>query len=131
MARQPSTQWIHETIVEKEFYCPDNLVTSAKISIPWVVCLNEWVCAFQIIGENDDYVYHAHGEDGLQTILIACAAIRTRFDKMNSMRSAKPAYETIFPKAIPWELGLDFHRSLCDIISDKVDYYENQILNRQ
>ena len=99
--------------------------------MPWAARLNEWVCAFPITGENDDYVYHAHGEDGLQTILVACAAIRNRLDKMSSMHSAKPAYETIFPKTIPWELGLDFHRSLCDTINEKVDHYENKILDQR
>jgi hypothetical protein len=79
----------------------------------------EWVCAFQLYGLEDNRIRRARGLDGLQALMVASGAIRSTLDQFELVVS-DTAYEVVFPRYVPFCLGLDFHRNVSKLVDAEV-----------
>jgi hypothetical protein len=100
----------------------DGRTAEARLGFPYADAEHprEWVCAFQIHGLEENKIRRARGVDGLQALMIACGAIRSSLDQLEFVNSEAEPYEVIFPRYVPFCLGLDFHRNLCKLVDAEV-----------
>lgn len=87
----------------------------------------EWICAFQIHGLKDGQIRMARGADGLQALTIASMAIRARLDRLKTIGPSSVPYEIIFPRYLPFDYGLEFHRKLCNLVDVEIKAKEAQL----
>jgi hypothetical protein len=92
---------------------------------------SEWSCAFQIEGWKDDRVRLARGVDGLQALTIASTVIRKSLDRLKDVVSDVTPYEVIFPRYVPFCLGIEHHRKLCNILDAEVKKKQRQLSRRR
>ena len=92
---------------------------------------DEWVCSFQLYGLPDSRIRAARGNDGLQALVIASDAVRKSLDRLTSVSSDLEPYEIIFPRYLPFCLGLDFHRRLCKLVDAEVEKEQETLAARR
>jgi hypothetical protein len=88
---------------------------------------DSWTCSFQVTGLKDNRVKIAHGEDGLQAIMLAATAIRKQLDRVKSVMSSTEPYEFVFPRFVPMSYGLEFHHKLCNLLNVAIEKREKQL----
>ena len=88
---------------------------------------DSWMCAFQVAGLRDGRIKVAHGADGLQAVMIAATAIRKQLDRAKNVVSSTEPYEFVFPRFVPMSFGLEFHRRLCNLLSEEIEKKEKQL----
>lgn len=89
-----------------------------------------WVCSFQIQGLKDGRVRAARGGDGLQSLTIAASVIRKSLDRLRNISADVIPHEIIFPRYVPFCAGLEFHRSLCNVLDLEIKKKERQLARR-
>jgi len=89
-----------------------------------------WVCSFQLYGLEDNRIRRARAPDGLLALLIASGAIRRSLDRLERVSSDAEPWELVFPRHLPFCLGLDFHRKLCKLVDAEIKK-EDKRLARQ
>lgn len=87
----------------------------------------EWICSFQIQGLKDDRIHRARGADGVQALTIASMAIRARLDRLKTIGPCSVPYEIVFPRYLPFNYGLEFHRKLCNLVDVEIKIKEAQL----
>jgi|GEM_PF-2860434 len=90
----------------------------------------DWICSFQIEGLKDDKIRKARSDDGLHALTIASMAIRASLDRLRTIRVDGMAYEIVFPRYLPFCLGLEFHRKLCKLVDAELKKKNRQIRRR-
>lgn len=91
----------------------------------------EWVCSFQLHGVKADRIRAARGEDGLQALVIASDAVRKSLDRLTNVVSDSGPYEIVFPRYLPFCLGLDFHRRLCKLVDAEIEEEQRELVRRR
>lgn len=127
-------EWSEPYLMHYAFwYGAERCAAEARLGFPHPdqVHPGEWVCSFQLYGLKDDRVHAARGEDGLQALVIASDAIRKSLDQLSFVRSDAERYEVVFPRYLPFCLGLNFHRKLCKLVDVEVRKRQKQLSSRR
>lgn len=126
--------WNERALIEYEFnYGKYQRKAVARLGFPErdEVYEDEWVCSFQIEGLKDGRVRRARGADGLQALTIASMAVRSSLDRLKMIRVDKEPYEVVFPRYLPFCLGAEFHRQLCEMVDERITRKKRQIARRR
>ena len=124
-------QWTEPLLLEHEFARDGSRRrVRVRLGFPRLVDAHEWACAFQVSGWRGGKVLIARGVDGLQALIIAVSAIRTRLGRMKNIRRDQQPYEFVFPKVVPMAHGLDYHRHLCNVLDAEINKKEEEIADR-
>lgn len=127
-------EWSEPSLVEYEFrFGVKQRAAVARLGFPRLdeVHRDEWVCSFQIDGLKDNRIRAARGTDGLLALTIAASAIRKSLDRLKSVSSDVVPHEVVFPRFVPFCLGVEFHRSLCKILDAEVKKKNRQLSRRR
>ena len=127
-------EWKEDVLVRYPFrYGDKDYAGEARLGFPRpdLAYPDEWVCSFQVQGVGDDKIHLARGEDGLQAIVIASEAVRKSLDRLKNVNSEMEPYEFVFPRYLPFCLGLEFHRRLCKLIDVEVKTEQQKLAGRR
>lgn len=127
-------QWNERALIEYEFnYGKGQRKAVARLGFPEcdAAYSDEWVCSFQIEGLKDGKVSRARGADGLQALTIACMAIRAALDRLKMIKAQGAPYEVVFPRYLPFCLGVEFHRNLCQVVDARIALKKKQLAKRR
>ena len=115
-------KWSEPTLIEYEFrFGAKRRLALARLGFPRLRKGDrEWSCAFQILGLKAGEVRLARGVDGLQALVIANAQIRKSLDRLEPIATNGEAHELVFPRVVTDAYGLEFHRSLCELMDEEI-----------
>jgi hypothetical protein len=121
--------WNEPVLLEREYQIgADQATIVARLGFPRPTERDrEWACSFQLFGWTDGRVQVAHGVDGLQALTIAASTIRRWLDSAGNVSTTEAPYEIVFPRYVPFDHGLAFHRHLCKILDDEIEQKEREI----
>lgn len=123
-------QWDEPCLLQYEFRVGvKQRVAIARLGFPKLDQAHpkEWICSFQIQGLKDDRIHRARGADGVQALTIASMAIRARFARLKTIGPSAVPYEIAFPRYLPFDYGLEFHRKLCNLVDAEIKKKEDQL----
>lgn len=121
--------WNEPVLLEREYRVgADQAIVIARLGFPRQTERDqEWVCAFQLSGWTDGEVKVAHGEDGLQALMIAASTIRCWLDSASEVSSSAAPYEFVFPRYVAFAHGLEYHRNLCRLLDEEIEKKEREL----
>lgn len=126
-------EWSEPSLVEYEFkFGAKRHAGIARLGFPRLrEGDREWSCACQIQGLKDGKILLVRGADGLQALTIAGDYIRRSLDRLKIVGADVVPHEIIFPRYVPFCLGLEHHRKLCKILDAEVKKKQRQLARRQ
>lgn len=108
-------------------------VVTVKLGAPRRAARGEyWECPYQIVGLGSRKTQHAHGEDGIQALLLAIESVRTALKKSGKRFSwvgGEPG-DTGFTPIVPTFFGPGFAKRLELMIEREVDRFARTMERR-
>jgi hypothetical protein len=126
-------EWSEPSLIEYEFKFGAKRRTGiARLGFPRLrEGDREWSCACQIEGLKDGEIRLVRGADGLQALTIASSFIRKVLDRLKIVGAEVVPHEIVFPRYVPFCLGVEHHRHLCKILDAEVKKKERQLSRRR
>jgi hypothetical protein len=126
-------EWSEPSLIEYEFKFGAKRSTGiARLGFPRLrEGDREWSCACQIQGLKDGKILLVRGADGLQALAIASSYIRKSLDRLRMVGDDVVPHEIVFPRYVPFCLGVEHHRKLCKIVDDEVKKKQRQLSRRR
>ncbi len=126
---RPVVEWSEPVLLRYDFEVSStSLPAIVYLGFPQRVEDRGWTCAFQFqaIGDHEDRLsdgdfHRVRGDNGLEALIAASNAIRSRLERLTDARSGLP-YEFIFPGFLPtsWSISLyDWAKELVESETDR------------
>jgi len=127
------TQWSEPLLIEYPFrFGAKQRPALARLGFPRLrEGDREWSCAFQVEGLKEGRIRLARGVDGLQALTIASMVIRQSLGRLKTIVSDRAPYEVVFPRYVPFCLGVEYHRKLCEILDAELKKKQRQLSRRR